>query len=367
MRKKLFFLFLWAEIIFPFSIHAQNYTKGYEHLFTTEKRYIAPHTDSAIMIDGIASESDWNKAQWTDDFTDIEGEEKPTPLYRTRAKMLWDSHYLYIFAELEEPNIWAYYDEHDQIVYHENDFEIFIDPNRDGYHYFEFEVNAQNTLFDLLLPKPYRNGGKASIGWNATGFKSAVDIEGTLNNPEDTDKKWTVEIAIPFKSIKETNCSITPKNGETWRLNFSRVNWQTSLENGKYTKKKDATGKTLSEFNWVWSPIGIINMHYPERWGLLQFSTGKPGENSLQFQLPKDEYLKQWLWLVYYKQQDYRKKHGEFAPTLQSLNLPEQVTMKDGEPAQLKLRSSSNQFNVTIQTTQTNSISLNEAGYIQIK
>jgi len=30
-------------------------------------------------------------------------------------------------------------------------------------------------------------------------------------------------------------------------------------------------GKPIPEFNWVWSPIGVINMHVPNRWGYLYF------------------------------------------------------------------------------------------------
>ena len=29
----------------------------------------------------------------------------------------------------------------------------------------------------------------------------------------------------------------------------------------------------IAEENWVWSPQGVVNMHEPDRWGILQFST----------------------------------------------------------------------------------------------
>ena len=226
-----------------------------------------------MLIDGKADETSWDKALWTDDFVDIEGLRMPKPSLRTRAKMLWDNNYLYLLAELEEPNIWCYYTTRDQIVFHENDFEIFIDPDCDAENYFEFELNACNTLFDLFLPKTYNNGGRADIGWDAQGFKSAVSIDGTLNNPTDTDNKWTVEVAIPFECLKSKGSIPVPVEGSVWKIDFSRVEWNTVVVDGIYRKVKNPrNGHFQSENNWVWNAIGKINMHIPEKWGTLQFS-----------------------------------------------------------------------------------------------
>ncbi|HNQ38762.1 MAG TPA: carbohydrate-binding family 9-like protein, partial [Prolixibacteraceae bacterium] len=60
--------------------------------------------------------------------------------------------------------------------------------------------------------------------------------------------------------------------GDTWRLNFSRVQWDRETVGGKYVKKADPlTGKPLPEHNWVWAPQGVINMHIPEKWGMMEF------------------------------------------------------------------------------------------------
>ena len=53
------------------------------------------------------------------------------------------------------------------------------------------------------MPKPYWNGGQAILDWSIKGFKSAVWVDGTLNNPKDIDEKWTVEVAISFKNLTE--------------------------------------------------------------------------------------------------------------------------------------------------------------------
>ena len=229
--------------------------------------YEAPFARRAPVIDGKLDESVWRDAPWTPLFVDIEGEAKPKPRFRTRAKMLCDEQYFYIAAEMEEPHLWATYDQHDSVIFHEHDFEAFFDPDGDTLHYFEFEINARNTSWDLYLPKPYRFGGKADNGWEIPGLKKAVHLDGTLNNPLDRDRGWTVELAFPWAAFdRGPRAPRPPQPGESWRVNFSRVEWQLEVKDGRYVK---VPGK--KEDNWVWSPQGVVNMHIPEKWGYVRF------------------------------------------------------------------------------------------------
>ena len=95
--------------------------------------------------------------------------------------MLWDDDNFYVAAELEEPDVWATLIERDSVIFRDNDFEVFIDPDGDTHAYYELEVNALGTLWDLLLIKPYRDGGPAIHGWDIAGLQSAVDVRGTRN------------------------------------------------------------------------------------------------------------------------------------------------------------------------------------------
>ena len=347
------------------TLQAQDVWEGYEHLFTPERHYVAYRADAKIDIDGRGEEDAWHNARWSEYFKDIEGEGKPDPLFQTRFKMLWDNEYLYVLAELEEPHIWAYYDKRDMIVYHENDFEIFIDPVGSTHNYFEFECNAQNTLFDLFLPKPYRDGGKPDIEWDAEGLKSAIYLDGTLNDPSDTDRKWTLEVAIPFSSLSVAGKFHVPENEDIWKINFSRVQWQTEIVDGKYKRKKNAdTGKILSENNWVWSPQGVINMHYPERWGMVMFSEHSVDGGKINFQVPDEEKLRKYLWLVYYKQQKYKRENGIFAGSLSELNIPEKF--KYGNISyHIKLITDSSGFQAILETENETLMSVDQYGFFQ--
>jgi hypothetical protein len=281
------------------------------------KGYVCYRAPAPVVIDGDLKDEAWKAAPWTDAFVDIEGDKKPKPRFRTRVKMLWDDEALFIAAELEEPHVWATLKEHDSVIFHDNDFEVFLDPDGDNHLYGELELNALNTTWDLLLTKPYRDGGHAVNAWEITGLKTAVKIDGTLNDPRDTDTGWTVEIKWPWKGLKELVKDaapvMPPKDGDQWRINFSRVEWDTKVVDGKYQKTAP------NEHNWVWSPQGAIDMHRPERWGYLQFSTAKPGE--AKFRPDPDWEIRDTLHRAYYAQTAHHRKTGKFATKSDDLGL----------------------------------------------
>lgn len=280
--------------------------------------YISYKTNK-LLIDGALEEESWQKALWTSDFVDIEGSEKPAPLYNTRAKLLWDKEYLYIGAEIYEPHIQAKLRQRDTVIFYDNDFEVFIDPDGDTHGYYELEINALNTVWDLLLTKPYRDKDNRVIdAWDITGLKSAVKIYGSLNDPSDIDEKWSLEIAIPLDVLSEWGN--TPGEGIQWRLNFSRVNWKTTPINGSYIKDIDPeTVRPYPESNWVWSPQGLINMHYPEMWGYIQFTETMVGEGNAVFIQNPDEEIKWELRKLYYAEREYAAKYGNYTSLLKEI------------------------------------------------
>ncbi|MBI9072586.1 MAG: carbohydrate-binding family 9-like protein [Melioribacteraceae bacterium] len=295
------------------------------------KTYTCYRSAELLSIDGSAFEESWIDAPWSDSFIDIEGLKKPLPYYDTKIKMLWDDAYLYFYAELEEEHIWANLRERDVEIYHDNDFEIFIDPDGDTHNYFELEVNALKTIWDLLLVKPYRDGRDVAIdAYDMRGIKVGVKIKGTLNDPSDKDLGWSVEIAIPWKTISELHTAATPpKDGDQWKLNFSRVQWKTDIKNGKYYKQRDKkTKKKLPEHNWVWSPQGIIAMHYPEMWGIVEFSYKVSNLNQPQIEISETEKAKWYLRKIYYKLRTFSASNKGFPNNLSILKLKEFTSEK---------------------------------------
>ncbi len=284
--------------------------------------YTARHVDTAPLIDGFLDDPVWRSAAWTIDFTDIQGGSMPPPRYRTRARLLWDDQNLYVGAELEEPHVWGTLTERDAVIYRDNDFEVFIDPDADTHLYYELEINALGTVWDLMLIKPYRDGGPAIDAWDIRGLRTGVAVDGTLNDPSDEDRGWTVEIAIPWGVLAEAAGRPAPPDpGDRWRINFSRVQWTSTVEEGRYVKLTDPdTGEFLPEDNWVWSPQGLIAMHYPEMWGIVEFAgSDHPTRSSLALTGPEKA-----LWAlrqVYYRQRERADSGGSWARDAAELGL----------------------------------------------
>lgn len=295
------------------------------------KHYICYQASDSIVVDGKLDEASWTKTDWSDYFVDIQGDQKPAPAYKTRVKMLWDDKYLYVGAEIEEPNLWATLRQRDTVIFSDNDFEVFIDPNGSTQPYYETEVNALGTVWDLLLRLPYRDGEKVAVdAWDIKGLKVGIGLHGTLDNPADVDSGWTVELAFPWSVLGQ--CALNgapPQPGDQWRINFSRVEWHLRVKDGSYVKDIDsATGRTLPEENWVWSPQGLINMHYPEMWGFLQFSGMKVGQGIDTLKWNPVEDAKWALRKIYYAERNYYFAHATYTDDVSKLNLQE-INTKD--------------------------------------
>ena len=265
-----------------------------------QRHYTCYRTTGPIQIDGKATEPDWQAAPWSNDFTDITGKPELKPPLQTRVRMLWDDRYIYILAELQEPGIWATIRERDAVIFHDNDFEVFIDPEGKSENYCEIEINAFGTVWDLMLTKPYKDRGKPLNGWNLDGMRSAIGIRGTLNDPASADTAWTVEMALPVDELMNNRgAAFRPANGVQWRLNFSRVEWKTKTDGNAYRKLTNpSTGKPLPEDNWTWSPMGEVSMHIPSRWGWLEFVNTPVTPEPLVFLNQKQEKdFKVWVWM----------------------------------------------------------------------
>ena len=276
--------------------------------------YYCRRATKPFELDGRLDKEFWEDAEFTDAFVDIEGDKREKPRFVTRAKMLWDDDNLYVGAVLEGNEIWGHLTERDSVIFQDNDFEIFIDPDSDTHQYYEFEMNAKNTVWDLFLTKTYRDGGKPLNGFDLHGMRSAVYIDGVLNDPSADNQRWSVEVVIPFSAVNEcAKEKRNPKSGEYYRVNFSRVQWKVDVKDNSFVKRCDANGNTLPEDNWVWAPTGIVNIHYPELWGFVFFTEGTE-----TYEIPQDERDKWELRRLYYDVNCYYDENGHFPESLSS-------------------------------------------------
>lgn len=252
--------------------------------------YKAHRTTNPLLIDGKLDEESWKTAVRSSRFRDLVNG-TPTHL-DTRAAVLWDDEYLYVGYWIEEPRVRATFTERDSPIYRDNDVELFI-AGRDGYY--EFEINAHATIYEVLFfwkeaferygysnmvefdrtrpqAKPFNGVGYKShprgrrIGfwnWDYPGLLKAVHIDGTLNDDKDRDQGWTVELALPWSGLeilaRGEGKALPPKDGDVWRMDFSRFNTYKDLP-----PSKDSGG-------WAWSPHGVWDSHVPECFTVVEF------------------------------------------------------------------------------------------------
>eukprot|EP00049_Salpingoeca_infusionum_P010011 m.169847 g.169847 ORF g.169847 m.169847 type:complete len:438 (-) comp14511_c0_seq3:1246-2559(-) len=284
-------------------------------------QYVTYFTDTPPVIDGRLDEPVWEAVPWTRDLMDISGPAFPVPRFRTRSKIRWDDVYLYVGAELEEPDIWATLTEHDTVIFQDNDFEVFVSADGTSHMYKEYEMNALNTSWSLCLNKPYANGGYENSsrvfgkhGWDDPGLRSAVFVNGTLNNVSATNYFWSVEIAFPLSALAyNTTARYPPKEGDYWRINFSRVEWHVTVNGSRFVKVTDR-----SEDNWVLAPTYIIGIHYPEYWAYLQFANSSV--NTTQPVKDPDWTVRFVAMQLYYAQQNFYRINAVYTQDVAQLD-----------------------------------------------
>ena len=295
------------------------------------RQIIAYKVSKDLVIDGTLSDAAWAEVAFSPDFVDIST--NTTPALRTNVKVRFDDTFLYVGARLEEPQPWANISwtchcvsPADQVIFHDNDFEVFVDADGSNHFYKETEINAANAngtsaTWDLCLNKPYDDGGgeNSSRVFGAAGFDMQPPLhvrtftDGVLNVPGSGASFWSAEIALPLAGlVLNTTARVPPRDGDQWRINFSRVEWAVKVVQGRYQKYPSCQSCPVpgapNEDNWVFSPQGSIAMHLPERWAVLQFSEGAP--NSTVPVRNAEWTLRSVAMALYYAQRGYAAAHG---------------------------------------------------------
>ncbi|MDA0334509.1 MAG: SUMF1/EgtB/PvdO family nonheme iron enzyme [bacterium] len=238
------------------------------------RTYVCYRASGPIRIDGKLDEKAWRDAQWSQLFEDHQAPYAPSPWKTTRFKMLYDDEFLYFGAQMQEENVWGRLSERDCVIYHDNDFEVFLDATADGVGYYEFEMNALNTVWDMFHETDYHRASALHTLYDVTGLRHAVDVQGTLNCHHDEDVGWTVEVRWPLTSLLERNdrVKLPIERGDMWRLNFSRVQYMHI-----YDRLVPAMVPKSPCEDWIWQSTGTGDLHNPEMWGKVLFSDRPAG------------------------------------------------------------------------------------------
>lgn len=236
--------------------------------------YRAVRAAAQPVIDGKVDDDAWQSAELIEAFVDLAGRVDHPPRLQTRCRMMWDDRYFYVAAELSDPDVWGTLTTHDDALFREDAYELFLDPDDDGKNYAELQINPLGTTWDLKMTRPYREKGKADSAWEIAGLKSKVHVDGSLNDPSDTDQGWSVELAIPWRALDGLTNGNARTRGDLFRLNLVRVDWPDGAPGGV---SKDS--KQKPDY-WAWSSAGETNTHVPRTWGRVVFITPTTGKGA---------------------------------------------------------------------------------------
>ncbi|MHA1243162.1 MAG: carbohydrate-binding family 9-like protein [Candidatus Heimdallarchaeota archaeon] len=256
-------------------------------------QYTCYRVSEPINIDGNLQKKPWLQAPKGTLADLVTGEKAPL---ETKIASLWDDKYLYIAYWVEEPNVQATLTERDSLVYMENDIELFI-AGKDCYY--EFQINALGTIYEVfyIWQDAYTKGSRfdtsefnlltrkvdvlggfqdvlryekhprgrrwAFMDWDFPGLKTAVTVQGTINNSSIVDQGWTVELAFPWKGMRSLfGKELKPQDKTKLRMNFSR--FEVSLDNKN--SENNPPG-------WSLNAHGVYDSHIPNCFSFVYLST----------------------------------------------------------------------------------------------
>ena len=282
---------LWFAIASTILVVAARVGAGEDGL----ARYTCYRAAQPLRIDGQLDEAAWAAAPWSPPLVGIIDGAPPPPQYETRVALLWDEQYLYFAFDVPETDVWAALTERDDRVYRENDVEFFVDG---GDTYYEFEINALSTVYDVFWiwrdafeaqaifrePKwevagpdvfdlaanehtvPERGGCLGFIEWDFPGMEYAVHVDGTLNQRDDVDTGWTVEVALPWSGfgMLAGGRPLPPSEGDVWRIDCSRFE--------TVPPERAHRGSTAG---WTWNRHGHWDSHMPQTFTYVDFTAKK--------------------------------------------------------------------------------------------
>jgi hypothetical protein len=174
-----------------------------------ERRLRVPHAPGSLVLDGDTDDPGWLRAPGparTGPLLSVGGAVLPP---YSEARLLWGDGQLYLALYAADEDIRARVEPHDGPVGRDDSFRLVF--ARDGVER-AIEVSARGTMTDAIRSP----GGPADYAWES-GAHVAVDSDGTMNDPSDTDEEWQVEVAIPLRAL-----GIAEEAGEATEFSVSR-------------------------------------------------------------------------------------------------------------------------------------------------
>ncbi len=180
---------------------------------------VCRRTATPPTIDGKGDDPAWADAQLLEHFPSFWNGTDTRSRTTTRARLLWDDQALYVLAEMTDRELRASGTTRNAKLWFGDVFEMFLKPKADAKPYYEFQFNPHGALLELAIPgMPFDFDAVAAEP--PSGITMAVTVDGTLGQPSDVDRGWTVEVRIPWSRFATTGGR--PRVGDAWRFALCR-------------------------------------------------------------------------------------------------------------------------------------------------
>ena len=143
-------------------------------------------------------------------------------------RFAYDDKYFYVAGKVNDEDIIQMDKTNQTHCYLNGDtIEVFLKPENRPY-YWEIYVSPQNALSSF-----FSQSSGVILGYSRSkvhfmeNMRSAIQINGTLNNSEDRDKYWTFELAIPIADLAKKGVPFDGK--EPWKVLPARYNYDTTF------------------------------------------------------------------------------------------------------------------------------------------
>ena len=229
------------------------------------RHYQAGRASAPPEIDGKLNDAAWRGAQWSESFVDIEGSARPLPTWATRFKLAWDCRvFLCRAGDWTSPTSGPPSQSGMPSSSTTTTSRSLSTPTAMGSDISNSKSTPSTPRGISFCPSRTATGAVATTAGNR-GAAIGGWTGGDAQRPERSRGGWTLELAIPWRAFSDSGRTrVPPRAGEQWRVNFSRVEWDLDVVDGRYVKRPTPAEGKHPEHNWVWSPQGEINMHAPE-------------------------------------------------------------------------------------------------------
>ncbi len=171
------------------------------------RQVVATRTTTPVRIDGALDDDVWRQIAPTGDFIQSEPHEGQPATEPTDVYVAFDADTLYIAARCHDSapgrvvvsQLRKDFDNEEQ-----DTFEVLLDTFGDRRNGFTFFTNAGGAKADAQVAS---EGKETNASWDAVWFVKTKTV----------DDGWTLEMAIPFKSLR-----FREGDDQTWGINFSR-------------------------------------------------------------------------------------------------------------------------------------------------